>query len=461
MTCRHNDRWLLTVTLILGLAWSTPSVLAQDSTDPAEEPAEQTEAEVQNERAADIREAINENLVTPLPSEEEERLEETTEETPAETEVSPPDEQADLDDPWYGKFQSAAERAQSLPERVPGLRGRGWIHFGRVEGEYGYFSGGDLSGESAFNLRSLRGGLLRRYSETTTLKLEIDLTDGDSNWVDLYARFNTRFGIFTVGNQRVAQTLVNQTSRLSRTFQEVPLPADAFGLGRRLGIGWDKHREKLGGHLTVFGSDLNDNVGKFGYGARFYFNPARTPFSMFHIGVSAVQEKMDRDARFRAYPETRVTDIRLVDTGSFSDVDYQSIRGLELAAARDSYSLRTEYFFAEWDRPNGGHPEFEGFYVQGNWAITGEPFKYAQGKFLRIRPEKRYGAFEIAARYSNLDLDDLDVEGGKQTNISIALNWYSPGNQLRIQGTIIHVDPDSSITRESSLVAQVRAQIHW
>ena len=440
------------------------------------EEGEPTETEVaeareeQKNRAADLRDAINENLVTPLPEDGEAEAEAEpqpqqepgmvtpVEPEPTEEEVTEPEDE----ELWYTRFETVTQNVQTLPDRVPGLKGRGWIHFGRVEGEYGYFDGGALDDESGFNFRSLRGGLLRRYSEKVTLKFEIDVTDGDSNFVDLWARYRSRFGVFTVGNQRVAQTLVNQTSRLSRTFQEVPLVADAFGMGRRLGIGFDKHREKVGGHLTVFGSDLNDNIGKFGYGARFYYNPTRTRFSMFHLGVSAVQEKMDRDARFRAYPETRVTDIRLLDTGRFTEVDDQSIMGVEIATARDSYSLRSEYFVARWHRSGqGGDPEFKGFYVQANWAITGEAFKYQQGKFLRIRPEGKYGAWEVAVRYSTLDLNDRDVTGGEQTNTSLALNWYGPGNQLRVQGALIHVDPDSSISQESSLVGQVRVQVHW
>ena len=117
--------------------------------------------------------------------------------------------------------------------------------------------------------------------------------------------------MFTIGNQQIAQTLVNQTSRLVNTFMEAPLPSDAFGLGRRLGTGWDYHLKRGGTHLTVFAKDLNENIGKFGYGYRAYFNPTKTRFKLFHLGISAVQEKMDQDARYRAYPESKVTDIRL------------------------------------------------------------------------------------------------------------------------------------------------------
>ena len=242
---------------------------------------------------------------------------------------------------------------------------------------------------------------------------------------------------------------------------EVPLAADAFGLGRRLGVGWDLHHKKLGGHLTAFGKDLNEHIGKFGYGGRFYLNPTRTRFSMLHVGLSLLREKMDRDARFRAYPETRVTDIRLLDTGQYSEVDDQSIVGLEIAGAKDDWSFRSEYFLAEWHRSNLENPRFKGYYMQANWAITGEPFNYTQGKFLRIRPKNDYGAFEIALRYSRLDLDDLDIRGGKETNTSLAFNWYAPGNQLRVQSSLIYVDPDTATVDEESLVAQVRVQLHW
>ena len=455
--------------LLLGFFTCCGDLCAQEPAEPrTQESAEaetsaqksQDDEESDSERATDMREAINENLDTMRdtaePAETSDRGTKPSDDSPDESVPSEPDEEH-----WYNRFESATEFMQTAPDNIPFLGGREWVHFGRVEGEYGYFSEGILKPDSGFNLRSLRGGLIKKFNERTTVKLEIDLTDGDSNFVDMYGRFKTRFGLITLGNQKVAQTLVGQTSRLSRTFMEVPLPADAFGLGRRLGVGWDFHLNKVGAHLTAFGRDLNEDIGKFGYGARFYVNPTKTRFSMFHLGVSAVREQMDRDARFRAYPETHVTDTRLVDTLRHSEVNNQSILGLEIAGARDSYSVRAEYFIAEWERTMEEDPRFEGYYLQANWAITGEAFQYAQGKFLRLRPNGHRGAWEVAVRYSQVDLSDLDVAGGKERNASLALNWYGPGNQLRVMSTLIYVQTDEVAGDQSPLIAQVRVQVNW
>lgn len=414
----------------------------------------QTDEEIAKEQAADLTDAIIENIDV---SDEENELTEPVEQA-VELETTIPVEEERI---WIDQFRIIPETLQSLPEYVPGLAGRNWVFFGRTEGEYADFSSGRLSDESGFNFRSLRVGLIKVFDNRRTIKMEVDLTDGDSNWADLYVRFNTKWGLFTVGNQKIAQTLVNQTSRLARTFLEEPLPAEAFGLGRRLGIGWDVHKDNFGGHLTAFGKDINDDVGDFGYGARFYFNPAKTPFSFFHVGVSAVQEKMDRNARFNAHPETRVTDRKLVDTKEDKNVDNQSIYGLELAVAKDSYSLRGEYFVTEWDRSAQSDPKFEGYYLQANWVITGEVIQYRQGKFLRIRPKGKWGAWELAVRYSHVDLNDSDVQGGEQQNINLGLNWYSPGNRFRVMSHLIFVDADNAAGNEDPTIAQIRAQLNW
>jgi phosphate-selective porin OprO/OprP len=458
--------------LLLVLVLGASSALAQDDTGDQSEQnptqledteSEQPDSETlrkQKEKNADVREAVLENL----------DLKEIVDESADGAEVSPQpgieqpsqeDEElspVEGEEEWYDRFTPVVERMQDIPY----LNDRGWLHFGRVELEYAHFSKSELlSGDSGFNFRSLRSGIIKLFNNGTIVKLDIDLTDGDSNFTDMYVRFSTRLGLITLGNQKVALSFVNQTSRLARTFMEEPLPAEAFGLVRRLGAGWDFHRKRVGVHLTAFGPDLNERIGKFGYGARMYTNPTKTRWSLAHVGVSGVRESMDHDARFRARPESRVTDTFLVDTGQDADVDTQSIFSLEMAFARKNWSIRSEYFYTQWDRITQEDTNFSGYYLQANWVLTGESFQYKQGRFLRIRPDSSRGAWEVALRYSNVNLNDQDVFGGAERNTTLALNWYGPGNQLRVQSNIIYVQTDPVAGNESPLIFQIRVQVHW
>jgi phosphate-selective porin OprO/OprP len=270
-----------------------------------------------------------------------------------------------------------------------------------------------------------------------------------------------KYGLFTAGNQRVAQTLVNQTSRISRTFMEEPLPAEAFGLGRRLALGWDLHKKKGGLHVTLFGPDLNGSIGDSGYASRLYLNPTRSRFSVFHVAASYVSENMSRKTRFFSHPESRVTDERLVDTGIFEDISEQRISALEVAGAKDSFMFRGEFFRAKWFRTTEDDPVFKGFYVQASWILTGETFKYTQGKFLRVRPQNPRGAWEAAVRFSRVDLNDQSITGGEEKNLTLAVNWYAPANQFRVMSNLIFVRTDEYAGDESPTIFQLRAQFHW
>lgn len=359
-------------------------------------------------------------------------------------------------------LKSIPSLLQSVPERVPFIRNWGLIFFGRSELDYAHYSSGATKHDSGFRVRSLRAGLARAFEHNLSVKAEVDLTDGDSNFADLYGRYrHKKYGMFTVGNQRVAQTLVNQTSRISRTFMEEPLPAEAFGLGRRLALGWDLSKPKGGVHVTLFGPDLNGSIGDSGFASRIYFNPTRSRFALFHIGSSFVLENMNRKTRFFSHPESRVTRERLVDTGLFDDVSEQRIAAFEIAGAKDSMMFRAELFRAKWYRNTSDNPVFKGFYTQASWVLTGETYKYTQGKFLRIRPQNPHGAWEIAARFSRIDLNDKGVLGGEEKNLTLALNWYAPANQFRIMSNLIFVRTDAQAGDESPTIIQLRAQFHW
>ena len=248
------------------LLMAADPVWAQDSTDvPDDQKTEKLRAE-QVEASSDLRESIHENLETiqeDAKSAEDLKQEEVENQTTEQRLQDDAEDKSDFqtegsNEPSSEKksildhFKSIPGYLQSVPERVPFIRDRGLIFFGRTELDYAHYSSGITKSDSGFRVRSLRAGLAQALKHNISLKAEIDLTDGDSNFADLYVRYrHKKYGLFTAGNQRVAQTLVNQTSRISRTFMEEPLPAEAFGLGRRLALGWDMHKKKGGLHVTL------------------------------------------------------------------------------------------------------------------------------------------------------------------------------------------------------------------
>jgi phosphate-selective porin OprO/OprP len=149
--------------------------------------------------------------------------------------------------------------------------------------------------------------------------------------------------------------------------------------------------------------------------------------------------------------------------------------GLELGGFYKNFYLTAEGFMFELSRTDGlPDPSFEGWYVQGAWTLTGERRRWnaANGGFVGARPEKPFnpetgdwGAWEIAARYSFLDLNENEgelgtapllgaVRGGTQEVVSLGLSW-TPNAVIRfiLQGQ--HVRIDRLDPENSSIVTPV------
>jgi phosphate-selective porin OprO/OprP len=202
-----------------------------------------------------------------------------------------------------------------------------------------------------------------------------------------------------------------------------------------------------------------------GYALRLAFNPIHGGDYDVHLGanVQGILDPADttagpvstRAVRLQERPELRVSGIRLVDTGAIN-TDGLTAYGLEAGA-----SWKNLYGSGEWYRIDVSRkaaapavspfdPSFSGWYLQGAWAITGEHHAWtnANGGFVGIRPAKvfdpqrgSWGAWELAARYSELDLNDHDgvagaaapaggIRGGEQKISTLGLNWY-PNNVVR------------------------------
>jgi len=347
-----------------------------------------------------------------------------------------------------------------LEQRVPFFAKRNILFFGRLEVDVVNYGSGILRDDSGVAIRRLRLGLAGyvKFWEGWNYKLEVDLTDGESTLSDAYIAYRTqRWGTFRIGNQKVAQTLSGQTSSVSIPFMERPLPVLAFTLQRRLGIGWDTHLRKLGANITVFYKDPNENIGSSGYAGRFYFNPVRFRGDVVHVGASFMNLKLENDGRFRARPESNLTNIRLVDTGVRPNVKKQDTFGLELAGALGPLTIRSEFYSAGWSREFQEDARFDGWYVEGSWFLTGETANYRDGKFIRPVVKGQRGAWEVAMRLSSLDLNDKDVRGGTEDNFSLGINWYSR-THWRCMGNLIKVRSEGPEGKQDPWIVQFRGQ---
>lgn len=348
-----------------------------------------------------------------------------------------------------------------VQENVSFFSKRNILFLGRLEADYAHYSDGVLEDDSGFSVRRFRLGLAGQVAfwPGWNYKVEMDLTDGENALSDAYlSRRSEKWGTFRIGNQKVAQTLSGQMSSLSIPFMERPLPVLAFTLTRRLGVGWDTHLRKLGANITVFSRDPNKGVGSKGWAVRGYFNPSRERFHVVHVGFSYMSLTSDDDARFRARPESDVTNTRLVDTGVFTGVGESAALGLELAGARGPFTLKSEFYRAEWSVSGQSDPKFSGWYAEASWFLTGEQAHYRDGKFIRPNIQRDNGAWELAFRYSSVDLNDGAVQGGLQNNTAIGINWYSR-MRWRFMANLIKVRAkEGPFGKQEPWITQVRVQ---
>ena len=204
--------------------------------------------------------------------------------------------------------------------------------------------------------------------------------------------------------------------------------------------------EQLGviGRITWLPMKGQDSLVHVGANVNLIVNPATTGPDIPPAGAAS-------PVRLRERPELRVDGTRLIDTGNI-EADSLSSYGLEFGWQQKQFTLQGEYFWIDVARRNSllADPKFTGWYGQAAWTLTGQARRYntANGGFDVPRVEapfnlkgKAWGIWELAARYSELDLNYRQggagtapiasaVRGGDQKIFTLGLNWY-PNNNVR------------------------------
>ena len=154
--------------------------------------------------------------------------------------------------------------------------------------------------------------------------------------------------------------------------------------------------------------------------------------TLLHLGLSAnILYSTDDSIRYRSRPENHLGPY-VVDTGSIK-ANGSLVAGAEAAWVSGPFSIQAEYLQSWVNDKNGQSPSFGGAYASASWFLTGEtrPYDRQNGCFTRVVPQHNFnwgrggwGAWELAARCSCLDLDSANVHGGRLSEFMVGPTWY-------------------------------------
>ena len=312
----------------------------------------------------------------------------------------------------------------------------------------------DASGvvQEEFDLNGIESGVRFRraglYLEGTLyknfeFKFQYDFAQGVSDFQDVYVAVKRVPWVqrIQVGHFKEPFSLERMTSSNNITFMERSLQSP-FDPSRNTGIGmfmkFFKRRMTLAaGAFRItdglgdgFGSDSPYSLAARVTGLPFYEDKGKF---LVHLGLSyAFDFRSGDEIRFRQRPSTGFGP-RLVDTEKFVTNDITYIDP-EVAVVVGPFSMQAEYLQSFLNQEYLDNPEFFGWYVQASYFLTGEhrPYNKTKGAFARLKPHENFGwgegsgwgAFQVAARLSQLNLTSGDIQGGRLQDVTLGLNWY-------------------------------------
>lgn len=364
----------------------------------------------------------------------------------------------------------AAQAAADLQKGVKVTTNGNSIKFASNDGNFVFQPGGRVQVDAAHyeaDRQNLGDGTAIRRARLSgqgtvyrdwDYKVEYEFSDSKVNPAargirDAYVRYTgLRPVTVTVGNFKEPFSFEQITSDSAVTFLERSL-IDVFAPSRHIGAAVQTAGANWSLSGGVFGERPEDDVASegnegFDLTGRATWAPWWDNGRVLHLGA-AVRRLNPKDStnglRFASRPETNITDLQLVDTGVLAGTDNILSYGLELAGEWGPWSLQGEYIGTRVDRKSLADVDLGGWYVLASWFITGEsrPYKASEGVFDRVTPTRSVGqggggAWELALRLSDLDLNDGALTGGRERNLTAGVNWHLTPN-VKLQANYIRV----------------------
>lgn len=326
-------------------------------------------------------------------------------------------------DAWDIRFGGRVFEDWAVPEADPAL-----------EAARGPFRTGSL-------FRKARLVVMGSSNPELDFKFELDFADGDADPTDVYMTLpffgNSRL---RAGRHKESFGLENLGSSQYTEFMERSGVSDALIPGRNTGFSvWGGDPAPAPGWWAGYFRSVNGHgVTADEGGHNFTFRYTREPVfeddgrKLIHVGAAYSHRDSGRGG-FRFQPSSGSHLVpTLADTGVLDAKDAE-VLGLQFGAVRGPFSVSAEAARSVLDFRDGHSGELSGGYASISWFLTGEhrPFDQERRSWGRVFPRRNWnrdlgGAWQLALRYSTLDLTDpaAGVDGGDIREWTLALNWY-------------------------------------
>jgi phosphate-selective porin OprO/OprP len=327
--------------------------------------------------------------------------------------------------------------------------------------------------QSGVEFRRTRLALEGRIYEKMEFEITYDFSDSEVEAKDVFLAFLEvpLLGTVRIGHQHEPFSRV-QGSSGNRPFMEEGLQ-DSLAPDRNTGVrfirGLRDERMVLSAGAYYDTDDTGASVEENAYdlAARVCGLPweDRESGRLLHLGAAYLYRRPPDDAfDFGARPDAHLAETLIgrsdipADAGHFSNGEAALVAGPLTAFG--------EYIQADVDIAAGSNARLDGYSVAAAWLLTGETRGYdrEEGKLGGVKPRRNFrdgaggwGAWEILARVSGLDLNDGAVREGRMIDYTAGLNWYLNPN---VKWMFKYVFADADDLGETQ-IAQSRLQLSF
>lgn len=297
-------------------------------------------------------------------------------------------------------------------------------------------------------IRRARLNIKSKIDDNWKAKLQFELAEADASNIvkDAYLKYEGwPYVDLIVGQDKEPFGLEAMTSAKKLSFIERSMVSDAFRPGRSVGLSLGAETKLLFGQLGVYEAQNREDDGDtYAATGRLGIEPWNSDTGGFHLGASGSYRDFDGEAfEIKSSGEIHTAD-NIVYSAEI-DTDHLIQYGMETAFGLGPFSLQAEYVLGEVAAVEADEDaSFDGFYLAASWFLSGEQRRLKSGTWKRVTPGSRYGAWEVVARYSDLDAA-ANGQGTAANAYTVGVNWYINSN-IRLMTDYVKV----RVTEEST-----------